>query len=147
MMDILNQLGVDWRDRKLICELHTKQQAVVRVVDEETDLCIIGRGVRQGCSLSPLLFSIYAEEMTAEALDSVNEGIKVGGYLLKDTRFADDQGIVAETEEGLEKIKDGLNDISHQSGMKINVKKTTVIRISRHGNLNIILNEEKELRR
>ena len=98
MMDTLKQLGVDWRDRRLIWELYTKQQAVVRVADEYTNTCSIGRGVRQGCSLSPLLFSIYAEKMMVEALDGVDEGVKVGGSLLKDIRFADDQGMVAETQ-------------------------------------------------
>ena len=71
LMDISNQLGMNWRDRKLICELYTKQQAVVRVVQEETNPCIIGRGEGQGCSLSPLLFSIYADKMMEEAQDSV----------------------------------------------------------------------------
>ena len=97
MMDTLKKLGVDWRERRLIWELYIKQQAVVRVADVYTDTCSIGRGVRQGCSLSPLLFSIYAERMMVEALDGVDEGVKVGGSLLKDIRFADDQGMVAET--------------------------------------------------
>ena len=47
----------------------------------------------------PLLFSIYAERMVVEILDSVDEGVKVGGSLLKDTRFADGQDMVAETEQ------------------------------------------------
>ena len=48
------------------------------------NICSIGRGMRQDCSLSPLLFSIYAERMMVEALDGVDEGLKVGGSLLKD---------------------------------------------------------------
>ena len=53
--------------------------------------------------------------------------------------------MVAETEEGLQTLMDGLNDVSQEYGMKINVKKTKVMRISRHfgGNLNIILNEDR----
>ena len=50
LMDTLKQLGVDWRDRRLIWELYTKQQAVVRVANEYTNTCSIDRGVRQGCS-------------------------------------------------------------------------------------------------
>ena len=145
MMDTLKQLGVDWRDRRLIWELYIKQQAVVRVADEYTDTCSIGRGVRQGCSLSPLLFSIYAERMMVEALDGVDEGVKVGGSLLKDIRFADDQGMVAETERGLQIIMNRLNDASKEYGMKINIKKTKVMKVSKQGggNVNIVLNEER----
>ena len=93
----------------------------------------------------PLLFSIYVERMMVEALDDVGEGVKVGGSLLKDIRFADDQGMVAETEQGLQNIMDRLHDISKEYGMKINIKNTKVMRISKQGsgNVNIVLNEER----
>ena len=145
MMDKLKQLGVDWRDRRLIWELYTKQQAVVRVVDEYKNTCSIGRGVRQGCSLFPLLFSIYAEKIMVEALDGIDEGVKVGGSLLKDIRFADDQGMVAETEQGLQNIMNRLNAVSKEYDMKSNKKKTKVMRVSKEGggNVNIVLNEER----
>ena len=76
-MDTLKLLGVDWRDRRLIWVLYTKQRAVVKVAAEYTNKCSIGRDMRQGCSLSPLIFSIYAERMMVEALDGVDEGVKV----------------------------------------------------------------------
>ena len=66
-------------------------------------------------------------------LDNINEGVNVGGELVKDVRFAYDQGMVAETEKGLQKIMDSLNEISQKYGMKINVKKTKVMVISRKG--------------
>ena len=70
-------------------------------MNKESEPCAIGRGVRQGCTLS-LLFSIFAE-MVAEGLDNINEGVNVEGELVTDVRFADDQGMVAETEKGLQK--------------------------------------------
>ena len=96
--------------------------------------------MRQGYSLSPLFFSIYVGK--DDSISTANEDIKIGGYLLKDIRFADDHGLVVETQEGLQKLMDGLNDVSQQYGMKINVKRTKFMRISRYGggNLNIILN-------
>jgi len=52
MMDTLKQLGADWRDRRLIWKSYIKQQVLVRFVDQYTDTCRIGKGVRQGCRLS-----------------------------------------------------------------------------------------------
>ena len=85
------------------------QEAVVRIADGESDSGIIGRGVRQECLLSPLLFSIYVEMMMKEALENVEEGIRVGGELIKDVKYADDQEMVANTEAGLQSLMDSLS--------------------------------------
>ena len=75
----------------MICELYMNQEAVVRIAGKESDLGIIGRRVRQGCPPSPLLFSIYAEIVMKGALENVEEGIRVGGELIKDVKYADDE--------------------------------------------------------
>src|SRR5580692_1757056 len=93
MMQVLKILGVDWRDRRLINDLYIRQQVVVRVAGGDSEPGVIGRGVRQGCPLSPLLFSIYAEAMMLEAMEYIEEGVRVGGEPLKDVRIADGQGI------------------------------------------------------
>ena len=81
----------------------------------------------------------------AEGLDNIEEGVNVGGELVTDVRFADDQGMVAETEKGLQKIMDSLNEIAQKYGMKINVKKTKVMVIFRKGGgvVKITLNGER----
>ena len=107
-----------------------RQEAVIRVAEGESEPGVIGRGVRQGCPLSPLLFSIYAEMLMLEAMEKVDEGVKIGGVLLKDIRFADDQGMVASTEKGLQKLIQVLNETSKNYGMKINVKKTKAMVVS-----------------
>lgn len=131
MMQILKDLQVDWKDRRLIKDLYMRQEAVVRLTSGETEPAGIGRGVRQGCPLSPLLFSIYAESMMKEALDKIEEGVKIGGRLVKDVRFADDQGMVADTNAGLQRLMNGLQEEADRYGMKVNVKKTKTMVISR----------------
>ena len=131
MMNILKRIGVDWRERKLIAELYSRQEMIVRIDGQESEPCTVGRGVRQGCLISPLLFSLYAEFMMIEAMEGVEEEIKVGGKLLQNIRFADDQGMLASTKRGLQKIMDALCTNAEEYGMKINIKKTKVIVISK----------------
>src|SRR6476469_761120 len=92
-MKVLQSIGVDWRDRRMISELYMNQEALIRMAGGESDSGIIRRGVRQGCPLSPLLFSINAEMMMKEALENVVEGIRVGGKLIKDVKYEEDQGM------------------------------------------------------
>ncbi len=131
MMDILQDIGVDWRDRRLIKNLYMGQKVKVRTAVGETAACTIGRGNRQGCSLSPLLYTIYDEAIMKEAFQNGVDGVKVGGKLITSIRFADDKAIVGETEQALQRSMDVLNDITEKYGMKINVKKTKTMVVSR----------------
>ena len=133
LLEVLRSIGVDWRDRRMIGELYMQQETVVRVGGELSDRAVLGRGVRQGCLLSPLLFSIYAEHMMKEALDDSENGVKVGGRLIQDVRFADDQAMIDGKQEGLQRTMTRLEQTAKLYDMKINVKKTKVMRISRHG--------------
>jgi hypothetical protein len=88
----VQQLEVDWRDRRLIYDLYVRRQAAIRVADGGSEPGVNGRRVRQGCPLSPLLFSIYnVEVMMLEAVEGIEEGVRVDGELIKDVRFSDDQ--------------------------------------------------------
>src|SRR6478609_2859881 len=111
MMKVLQSIGVDWRDRRMISELYMSQEAIVRIAGGESDSGIIGRGVRQGCPPSPLLFLIYAKMMMKEALENVEEGysIRAGGELIKNVKYADDQGMLANTKTGLQSLMENLN--------------------------------------
>src|SRR6476469_4791858 len=133
MMKVLQSIGVDWRDRRMISKLYMNQEAVVRIAGGESYSGIIGREVRQGCPLSHLLFSIYAEMMMKEALENVEKGIRVGGELIKDVKYANDQGMVANTEEGLQSLMDSLNTTAKHYDMKINIKMTKAMVGSRNG--------------
>ena len=96
-----------------------RQEAVVRTVGEDSGPGVIGRGVRQVCHISPLLFSMYAEVMMIEELEDMEEGVSVGGQLVNGVRFADDQGMVAGTEMVLQKLMNKLNDTAKNFGMKL----------------------------
>src|SRR6476469_9048658 len=141
MMKVLQSIDVDRRNRRIISELYMNQEAVVRIAGGESDSGIIGSGVRQGCPLSPLLFSIYAEMMMKEALENVEEGIRVGVELIKDVKYADDLGMVANTETGLQSLMDSLSTTAKHYDMKINIRKTKAMVVSRNGGerVNIIV--------
>ena len=111
LLALLRKLGVDWRDRRLIAELYMNQTAMVRTGAGDTDGAVIGRGVRQGCLVSPILFNIYAEAMIRNSLEDLAEVIKVGGQLIKSVRFADDQAMTASTEAGLQHMMQVTNRV------------------------------------
>src|SRR5688572_26839360 len=107
------------------------QRVKIRIDGEYSEPGKIGRGVRQGCPLSPILFNIYIEEIIRETLEDMEEGIKVGGRMVKALRFADDQAMMASSQEGLQRMMDRLNTISIDYEMKINTKKTKIMKISK----------------
>src|SRR5579864_7833266 len=69
--------------------------------------------------------------MMLEAMEGIEEGVRVGRKLVKDVRFADDQGMVAATEQGLQKVMDGLTETAKKYDTKINVKRTKSMVVSR----------------
>ena len=87
-----------------------KQEVMVRVSGDCTEATEIGRGVRQGCLMLSVLFNLYAERMMKEALEDIEEGVMIGGKLITDVRFADDQAMAASSENGLQKVMDRVSD-------------------------------------
>ena len=83
--------------------------------------------------------------MMIEALEKMDEGIIVGGQAVSDVRFADDQGMVGSTENGLQKLMNKLNETAKKFNMKLNVQKTKAMVVCRDGwsIANIIIDGEK----
>ena len=81
--------------------LYAGQETTVRTGHGTTDLSQIGKGVRQGCILSPCLFNVYAEYiMRNTGLDEAQAGVKIAGRNINNLRYADDTTLMAESERG-----------------------------------------------
>src|SRR6267154_231547 len=94
----------------------------------------VERGVRQGCVISPFLFNLYSEFMIKEAMENV-EGIKFNEVNITDLRYADDAVLVADKRKKMKNMINRLNKTCKEYGMKINVKKTKVMKMNKTENL------------
>ena len=84
----------------LLRNLYAGQETTVRAGHRTTDWFQIGKGVRQGCILSPCLFNLYAEYIKRKfGWDEVQAGIKIAGRNINNLRYADDTTLMAESEE------------------------------------------------
>ena len=82
----------------------------------------IGRGVRQECCLSPILFNLYSECITKEALDGLGD-FNIGWQIIQTVKYADDLVLMAQEETVLQGMIDKLIEIGRCYGMEMNVKK------------------------
>ena len=88
-----------------------------------TDWFKIGKGVRQGCILSPCLFSLYVEYIMWNAgLDEAQAGIKTAGKNIDNLRYADDTTLMAESEEKLNSHLMKVKEESEKAGLKVNIQ-------------------------
>jgi hypothetical protein len=130
LMEILKKIGIDWRERRLISKLYVHQSVKVRLDQGVRKSVKTGTGVRQGCCLSPLLFNLYSEHVTQEALEALGD-FKVGGKIISTVRFADDLVLLAKEETILQSMIDKLIEVGRGYGIESNVEKTKTMRISR----------------
>ena len=102
---ILKEMGIPDHLTCLLRNLYAGQEATVRTGHGTTDWIQIGTGVPQGCILSPCLFYLYAEyNMRNTRLDEAQAGIKIAGRNISNLRYADDNTLMAETEEELKSL-------------------------------------------
>ena len=107
---------VIWRN------LYAGQEATVRTGHETTDWFQIGKGVRQGCILSPCLFNLYAEySMRNAGLEEAQAEIKIARRNINNLRYADDTTLMAESEEELKSLLMKVKEESEKVGLKLNI--------------------------
>jgi len=110
----------------LLGNLYTSQEAIVRTRHGTTDWFKIGKGVRQGCILSPCLFNLDAEYIMQNArLDEAQAGIKIVGRNINNLRYAEDTTLMTEREE-LKSLLMKVKEESEKVGLKLSIQKTKI---------------------
>ena len=124
---ILKEMGITDYLTCLLRNLYAGQEATVRTGHGTTDWFQIGRGVHQGCILSPCLFNLHAEYIMRNAgLEVAQAGIKIAGRNINNLRYADDTTVMAESEE-LKSLLMKVKEESEKTGLKLNIQTTKIM--------------------
>ena len=123
---ILKEMGIPDHLTCLLRNLYAGQEATVRTGHGTTDWLQIGKGIRQGCILSPCLLNLYAEYiMRNTGLEEAQAGIKIARRNINNLRYADDTTLMAESEELKSFLK--VKEESEKVGLQINIQKTKIM--------------------
>ena len=121
-------MGIPDHLTSLLRNLYAGQEATVNIRHGTTDWFQIGRGVCQGCILSPCLLNLYAEYIMRNAgLEEAQAGIKIAGRNINNLRYADDTTLMAESEEELKSLLMKVKEKSEKVGLKFNIQKTKIM--------------------
>uniref|UniRef100_A0A8B9XIG3 RNA-directed DNA polymerase n=1 Tax=Bos mutus grunniens TaxID=30521 RepID=A0A8B9XIG3_BOSMU len=125
---ILQEMGIPDHLTCLLRNLYAGQEATVRTGHGTADWFQIGKGVRQGCILSPCLFNLYAEYIMPNAgLEEAQAGIKIARRNTNNLRYADDTTLMAEREEELKSLLMKVKEESEKVGLKLNIQKMKIM--------------------
>ena len=128
MCKILKEMGIANHLTCLLRNLYAGQEATVRTGHGPTDWFQIGKGVRQGCILSPCLFNLYAEYIMRNAwLDEAQAGIRIARRNINNLRYADDTTLMEKSKEELKSLLMKVKEESEKVGLKLNIQKTKIM--------------------
>ena len=120
---ILKEMGIADHLTCLLRNLCAGQEATVKTRHGKTDWFQIGKGVCQGCILSPCLFNLYAEYIMRNAgLEETQAGLKISGRNINNLRYADDTTLMAESKEELKSLLMKVKEESEKVGLKLNIQ-------------------------
>ena len=109
-------------------KLYAGQEATVRTRHGTTDWSQIGKGVCQGCILSPCLFNLHAEHIMRNAgLDEAQAGIKIARRKINNLRYADNTTLMAESKEELKSLLMKVKEESEKVGLKLSIQKMKIM--------------------
>ena len=129
---ILQEMGIPDHLTCLLRNLYAGKEATIRT-GHGTDWFPIGKGVCQGCILSPCLFNLYAEYIMRNAgLEEAQAGIKIAGRIINYLRYTDDTTLMAESEEELKSLSMKVKEESEKVDLSLNIQKTEIM-ASLHG--------------
>ena len=135
----------------LIKSLYEDQQSAVSLENGTTEWFPVTKGVRQGCILSPHLFSLYTEGITREEEYDPRSGEcdepRMQGLSIRDLRYADDTALLATTTTGLENLIKSVKEHSEQKGLFLNVKKIKIMSTDRCREEAVINIDREEIER
>ena len=121
-------MGIPVHLTYLLRNLYAGQEATVRARHGTTDWFQFGKGVCQGCVLSPCLFNFYAEYIMRNAgVNEAQAGIKIAGRNINNLRYADDTTLMAESKEELKSLLIMVKEESEKVGLKLNIQKTKIM--------------------
>jgi len=128
LWEILKEMGIPDHLTCLLRNVYAGQEATIRTGHGTTDWFQIGKGVRQGCMLSPCLFNLYAEYIMGNAgLEEAQAGIKTAGRYIDNLRYADNTTLMAESEEELKILLMKVKEEGEKVGLKLNIQKTKIM--------------------
>ena len=123
---ILKEIGIPDHLACLLRNLYAGQEATVRTGHGTTDWFQIGKGVRQGCILSPCLFNLYSENIMRNA-EMDGAGIKISGRNINNLTYGVNTTLMAESEEELNSLLMRVKEVSEKVGLKLNIQKTKIM--------------------
>ena len=124
----LQEMGIPDHLTCLLRNLYAGQETTVRTGHGTTDWFQIGKGVLQGCILSPCLFNLYAQYLMRNVgLEETQAGIKIARRNINNLRYADDTTLMAESEEELKSLLMKVKVESEEAGLKLNIQKTKIM--------------------
>ena len=121
-------MGVPGHFTCLLRNLYADQEATVRTGHGTTDWFQIGKGIHNGCILSPCLFKLYADYIMRNAgLDEAQAGIKIAGRDINNLKCVDETTLIAENKEELKSHLMKVKEESEKAGLKLNIQKMKIM--------------------